>query len=314
MISQMMESKVEMCLITGSSGFIGRHLLNAVELAEIDFEVLKYSKNDGCVTLPGRDTPIVIHLAGRAHVLNETSASPYEEFYKANCDFALRVAKAAAKQGLKRFVYVSSIGVYGKSSSSGSISENSHLTPVEDYAKSKLEAERQLTALSKELGFELVIVRPALVYGFDAPGNIERLLNLTSKLPIIPIAERKNRRSFVYVENLVDFLLLVATHPNAAGKSFNIADDAISTHDLIDGFAKGMGRSPLLFSFPRFFWKALLRLAGKQKMYEQLFEDLMLDMSLAETELGWKPAHDAAAALQATGKRFLYAKQQAPSN
>src|SRR5690606_22185843 len=137
-----------------------------------------------------------------------------------------------------------------------------------------LEAEKQLTLLSNQAGFELVIVRPALVYGFDAPGNILRLLKLTSQLPIIPIAERKNKRSFVYVENLVDFLLLVATHPNANGKSFNIADDAISTYDLIDGFAKGMGRNPLLLSFPRFVWKTLLRFAGKQKVYEQLFEDL----------------------------------------
>lgn len=301
-------------LITGSSGFIGRHLINTAEVAEIDVEVLKYSKRDGCLTLPVRGIPIVIHLAGRAHVLNETSASPYEEFHKANCDFAVRVAKAASKQGLKRFVYVSSIGVYGKSRSPNSIVENSALEPVEDYARSKLEAERKLTVLSKELGFELVIVRPALVYGFDAPGNIERLLTLTSKLPVIPIAERNNRRSFVYVENLVDFLLLAATHPNAAGKSFNIADNAISTCDLIDGFAKGMGRSPLLFSFPRVFWKALLRIAGKQKMYEQLFEDLVLDMSLAETELGWKPKHDTATALQVTGKQFLHVKQQSRSN
>lgn len=294
-------------LITGAKGFVGRHLTSRLNNLDSAYTVL--NRNDfhetGIVDIP--DNGVILHLAGRAHVLNEQSESPYQEFYEANCVYALNVAKAAAKNGLKRFVYVSSIGVYGKSSSTNLISENSSLEPVEDYARSKLKAERELTKLSKELGFELVIVRPALVYGYDAPGNIERLLKLTFKLPIVPIAEKKNKRSFVYVENLVDFLLLVATHPNTAGKAFNIADDVISTYKLIENFAKGMGRNPILFSFPRFIWKVLLKLVGKQKMYEQLFEDLVLDMSFAERELGWQPKYNTVSGLQDTGRQFSQA-------
>ncbi|WP_417663652.1 NAD-dependent epimerase/dehydratase family protein [Pseudidiomarina donghaiensis] len=294
-------------LITGSSGFVGRHLISCCTSKGISFLVLKRSDSLQDENLFSENLSTVIHLAGRAHVLNEQSESPYHEFYEANCVYALNVAKAAAKNGLKRFVYVSSIGVYGKSSSTNLISENSPLEPVEDYARSKFEAERELTKLSKELGFELVIVRPALVYGYDAPGNIERLLKLTFKLPIVPIAEKKNKRSFVYVENLVDFLLLVATHPSAAGNAFNIADDVISTHNLIENFAKGMGRNPILFSFPRFIWKVLLKLVGKQKMYEQLFEDLVLDMSFAKKELGWQPKYNIVSGLQDTGRQFTQA-------
>jgi len=303
----MLDSTVKKYLITGSSGFIGRHLIELCKSREIDFEVVRKNESEAGKFFQVTDFSTVIHLAGRAHILNETSKFPYNEFYEANCEYALDTARAAALKGAARFIYVSSIGVYGKSCSDDLISENSLLEPVEDYAKSKLEAERKLTALSKELSFELVIVRPALVYGFDAPGNIERLLKLTANLPFLPIAEKYNKRSFVYVENLVEFLLLVAQHPKAAGKIFNVADSAISTYELVNNFAKGMGRKPLLFSLPRFIWKIALRLLGKKKVYEQLFEDLVLDMASAEKELGWKSKHDTVASLQETGKRFIEA-------
>ncbi|WP_181394973.1 MULTISPECIES: NAD-dependent epimerase/dehydratase family protein [Pseudidiomarina] len=293
--------------ISGSGGFIGRYVLAIARTKNIYYRCIhRYSVDESFCENNLSDFAL-IHLAGRAHVLKELSESAYEEFAKANCDYAVDVALSAAKNGLKRFVYVSSVGVYGKSYSNSIISENTPLAPIEDYAKSKLDAERKLTILSKELGFELVIVRPALVYGFDAPGNIERLLKLTAKLPVIPIAEKCNKRSFVYVENLVDFLLLVAMHPKAAGKTFNIADEPISTHDLINNLAKGMGLKRHLFAPPRFIWELLLRLTGKKKIYEQLFEDLVLDMSLAEKELGWQPKHDTVASLQETGKRFIEA-------
>lgn len=297
-------------LVTGSSGFVGRHLVKKLGEMGVSFNSLDRARFLATHEIPTEKSEIVIHLAGRAHVLREKSINPYNDFYTANCEYALDVARIAAAKGLQRFVYVSSIGVYGKSGCNNSICEDSTLEPVEDYAKSKLVAEQKLTALSKELGFELVIVRPALVYGYDAPGNIERLLRLTAVLPFIPIAEKKNKRSFVYVGNLVDFLLLVATHPNAVNKVFNIADATISTYELVNSFAQGMELRRLLFSFPRFAWKLLLGLMGKKKMYEQLFENLVLDMSLAEKELGWKPKYDTVASLQETGKRFMQAKSE----
>lgn len=292
-------------LISGSSGFVGRHLLTACQFSKIDYEIIRRKDYSGEVTLPEGNFPVVIHLAGKAHVLKEAGNSKKEDFYKANCEYALKVAKAAVQNGLIRFIYISSIAVYGKSTSEQLIGEASELKPVDDYGKSKLEAECKLKALSEELGFELVIVRPALVYGYDAPGNIQRLLNLTAKLPIIPIAEKKNQRSLIYVKSLVDFLLLVAVHPSASGKVFNIADDSISTYELIANLASGMDRSPMLFSLPRTVWNIILRAAGKQKIYEQLFEDLVLDTSLAQLVLDWKPKHDNTTALMETGRCFI---------
>lgn len=291
-------------LVTGGSGFVGRHLINEMSERGLSFKLLDRSEFSSTPQLCNETVDVVIHLAGRAHILNETSDSPYAEFYEANCQLALQIARMASAGGAKRFVYVSSVGVYGKSCLDEAINEQAALTPIEDYAKSKLVAEVKLKELSEKLGFELVIVRPALVYGFDAPGNIQRLLEITAKLPLIPIAEKKNKRSFVYVDNLVDFLLLSASHANAAGKVFNVSDDPISTYELLKGFAIGMKRKPLLFSSPRCVWKALLCTVGQKKMYEQLFEDLQIDTSFARRELGWQPKHETSTALNKTGQLF----------
>ncbi len=292
-------------LITGSSGFVGGHLTQYLKTKNIEYDCLVRDKSNKQFKIPDNNIRVVIHLAGRAHVLNETSQSPYMDFYQANCEFALKVAKAAYDQGMKRFIYVSSVGVYGKSCSNELLSVSSELNPVEDYAKSKFEAELELKKISESLGFELVIVRPALVYGYDAPGNIERLLGLIYKYRTIPIAEKNNRRTFIYVDNLVQFLLVAASHPNAKGKIFNAADDGISTLTLISCLATGMGKKPFLFSLPRVLWKLLLGIIGKQKVYEQLFEDLKLDMSLAKRELDWSQVHPTNTALIETGKVYV---------
>lgn len=293
-------------LITGCSGFVGGHLTQYLKTKDIEYDCLVRDKSNKQFIIPDNNIRVVIHLAGRAHVLNETSQSPYMDFYQVNCEFALKVAKAAYEQGMKRFVYVSSVGVYGKSCSNEFLSESSELNPVEDYAKSKFEAERELKKLSESLGFELVIVRPALVYGYDAPGNIERLLALIYKYRTIPIAEKNNSRTFIYVENLVQFLLVAGSHPNAKGKIFNAADDGVSTRTLVSYLAKGMSKKPMLFSLPRVIWKLLLGPLGKKKIYEQLFEDLKLDMSLAKRELDWSQVHSTKSALIETGK--IYAR------
>ncbi|GAB3289859.1 NAD-dependent epimerase/dehydratase family protein [Pseudidiomarina andamanensis] len=300
--------KLTNILVTGSSGFVGRHLVKKLSEIGVSFNSLDRARFLATHEIPTEKCEIVIHLAGRAHVLREKSADPYKEFYTANCKFAIDVAKAASTKGLKRFVYVSSIGVFGKSCSINALTEASGVEPKEHYSTSKLEAEGELTLLSRELGFELVIVRPALVYGYDSPGNINRLLALVEKLPVIPIAEKTNKRALVYVENLVDFLLLTTNHPRAAGKAFNIADDSISTHEILSGFAKGMKKKPILFAGPRIIWKLIFFLTGKTKMYEQLFESLVIDMSYAQKELGWQPKFETGIALENTGQMFIKGK------
>ncbi|WP_411359014.1 NAD-dependent epimerase/dehydratase family protein [Pseudidiomarina salilacus] len=295
-------------LITGSSGFIGRHLCAQLIAQQRSFEILDRELLALSAFPDSADT--VIHLAGKAH----NRHAPYAEFYDANCQYALNVASAAAAKGLKRFVYVSSSGVYGKSSSLTILTEESELIPSENYSRSKIEGERQLKLLSEDLGFDLVIVRPALVYGADAPGNIERLLRLIDKSPVIPIGNDTNKRSFAYISNFVEFLLVVAEHPNAAGKVFNYKDSDLSTHQLIDGFAHGMNKRPLTFSLPKRIWRVILRSLGKRKLYEQLFENLILDDSRAQQELDWQAPHTVEQALTETGRKFCNVEINRPTD
>ncbi|MDN7124517.1 NAD-dependent epimerase/dehydratase family protein [Pseudidiomarina sp. 1APP75-32.1] len=293
-------------LITGASGFIGRHLCLRLNSMSLDFTSISHTsfRSQEVTNIPNAE--VVIHLAGKAHILNERGADLDSDYYEANCAYALEVARSAARNGLKRFVYVSSIGVYGKSHSKNPLTESAEVKPIESYAKSKLKAEIKLKKLSKELCFELVIVRPALVYGFDAPGNIKRLQKFVHSFPIIPFAERGNVRSFVYIENLIDFLILSATHKNAANQVFNVADDEpVSTYALISALSSGMRHRRLLFSLPRGMLKMILRVAGRNKMYEQLFGDLVLDISFAKSQLNWKPRYRTKEALSTAGKGYI---------
>lgn len=290
--------------ITGSSGFVGRHLCEEARQRNIKYVTVRRQPIESAkMELPFAET--WIHLAGRAHILNESSSNPASEFFKANSEYAVKIAEEAFHQGMKRFVYVSSVGVYGLSGCQFPISEDTEENPNELYAQSKLDGEQRLKKLAIELGFELVIVRPALVYGFDAPGNIQRVLVYLVKRKIVPFATSRNKRTFLSVENLVDFLLFVSEASGAAGETFNIADgETLSTRDFYESIAEGMDKETIFIELPRALWKATLSVFGRKKLYQQLFEDLVLDSSKACKLLGWKQPLQARVALRKVGEQF----------
>lgn len=300
-----MDNKPQRFIITGANGFVGRHLCAYLASSNKPYEVVsRPNKGIADVEVPAGD--VLIHLAGRAHVLKDESENPKKEFFDANCHYALTVARKAHASGIKRFVYVSSVGVYGVSSAPEPITEQSPLEPTELYAESKLEGELQLQHLSKELGFELVIVRPALVYGFDAPGNIARVLKFLSKSKIVPFSTARNQRTFLSVHNLSAFLELVATHQKAAGEAFNIADQQqLSTYKFYRGLALGMGDKAVFPKLPRWLWKLLLIPLGKNKLYQQLFENLSLSTNKARNTLNWRQPYDAENELVKTGQHYI---------
>ena len=292
-------------LVTGANGFVGRHLCSYFSKSESLYQIVEgtTTRVDG-VDFPKGD--VLIHLAGRAHVMNEESSNPAKAFFEANCSYATSVAKKAHAAGVKRFVYVSSVGVYGLSSTPEIITEESPVAPVELYAESKLEGERQLQLLSEELGFELVIVRPALVYGFDAPGNVERVLKFLSRNKVVPFSTDRNQRTFLSVDNLVAFLALVARHPRAKGQIFNIADvEKLSTYKFYRELAYGMRSKALFPKLPRILWKLFLFTLRRRKIYQQLFEDLSLSTSKACSILGWQQPFAAQNALRKTGQHYM---------
>lgn len=298
--------------VTGASGFVGSHLCRMA--AARGWAVLGSSRQPELLSLPAGGTAIahdlavrgeglgaldvVIHVAARAHQLNDAAADPMAAFRAANVAASLAVATAARQAGAGRLVYVSSIGVNGDATQGQPFSEGDAPKPTEPYAVSKLEAEQALSAHCAALGMQLVIVRPPLVYGLGAPGNFARLLKLAQSGLPLPLAAIDNRRSFVSVGNLCDFLLCLAQHPAAAGELFLVADgEDFSTPDLLRVLAEGAGESARLWPLP----PALLRLGasalGQQRAYDKLCGSLQVDARKAQRVLGWQPPVSARRAL-----------------
>lgn len=294
-------------LLTGATGFVGTALLNRL-VNDNRFYITATARDPSvilgdCVitktiddingltdwsdALKGVDC--VLHVAGRAHVVDDNASDSLESFRKVNVAGTLTLARQAAEQGMRRFVFVSSIGVYGNSTSVP-FSENSQLAPHAEYAQSKLEAELELQKLSQQLGFELVIVRPVLVYGANAPGNFGLFTKLVKKMPLLPFGKCDNTRSFISVDNLADFLLLCAVHPAAANQDFVISDGVdVSMKQFTDAIASGLQTSLIQLPVPVSLMRKAARLLGKDKQAGQLLDNLQVDCSKAKQLLGWQP-------------------------
>jgi nucleoside-diphosphate-sugar epimerase len=248
----------------------------------------------------------VVHLAGRAHVLNDNEADPIIAFRRVNVDATLKLAKAAAASGVKRFVFVSSIGVSGTETLGVAFSEESVHHPQSPYAVSKFEAEELLKELVKRTSMELVIIRPPLVYAGDAPGNFARLLKLVGMGLPLPFLASENRRSLVALENLIDFIIVCMEHPAAAGETFLISDGTdVSTADIVRAISTGMGRRPRLIYIPVGLIRWGARLLRRENLYSQLFGSLVIDSSKAQRLLGWTPQVSTSDALRQAGNDYM---------
>ncbi|MDD2151128.1 NAD-dependent epimerase/dehydratase family protein [Pseudomonas putida] len=306
-------------MVTGASGFVGRHLCES--LVQRDFSVKAAVRREPDLALAGDvvqldlmdqvavqqslvDVDCVVHLAGRAHVLNDQVADPLAAFRQANVETTLALAKAALAAGVKRFIFVSSIGVNGNETTGQAFTEQSDVAPAADYAVSKLEAEQALDRLLAGTSMQLVVVRPPLIYDAGAPGNFARLLSLVAKGLPLPFAALDNRRSLVSLNNLISFLMLVITHDKAAGQLFLIADGAsVSTRQIVSSLAIGMGRKARCFYMPKLLARLLLSAVGRRAMYVQLFNSLEVSTSKARDLLGWMPVEEPEAALAEAGRK-----------
>lgn len=309
-------------LITGSTGFVGAAVVQKVNIWH-ETMILARTQNS---VLPSKiqqlvannifkaDFPenidVIVHLAGRAHILNEKTIDSLAEFRKVNVEGTLQLARQALDKKVKRFIFMSSIGVNGSVTSQQPFTEDAAPQPHADYAFSKLEAEQELKKLFSGSYTELVIIRPPLVYAAHAPGNFARLLKLVATNLPLPFAGTKNKRSFVALENLVDFIQICIEHPNAANQTFLIADQtSISTRELVQYLKQGMGRPERFVYIPQPLMKLGAVCIGKSKLYEQLFESLEVDTTKAQKLLGWiAPLSTQQAMLQA-GQNYLKMKE-----
>lgn len=312
------------CLVTGASGFIGRFLCEQLladghqvqgTLLESEAPSLLLEGVDPVTIQPiGPDTnwedkfvgiDAIIHLAARVHVMDDRSKDPLAEFRRVNMDGAAKLALEAAKSEVKRLVFVSSIKVNGEESFT-IYDEDSRNQPADAYGISKWEAEQALRDIEAETGLEVVVVRPTLVFGPGVKANFLNMMKVVKRQIPLPLASINNRRSIIYVGNLVDALATCATHPDAAGKTYLVSDgEDVSTPELIRRTADALGVSARLFSVPKFVLKAAGELTGKTATVNRLIGSLAVDSSKIKRELGWTPPFTMQEGLKATAEWFL---------
>ncbi len=248
---------------------------------------------------------VVIHAAGRAHVLNDVADDPLAEFRHVNVRGTLALAQQAVQAGVKRFIFISSIGVNGNQSSRPFTVEDVP-SPAEPYAVSKYEAELALHQLATETGIEVVIIRPPLVYGPNAPGNFNRLIKIVSSGVPLPLGATRNRRSLVALDNLVDLIATCVDHPAAANQTFLVSDgEDLSTTELLRRMGSALGKPARLLPVPCWMLEAGAAMLGKRALSQRLCGSLQVDISKTRELLNWTPPVSVDEALHKTAKHFL---------
>ncbi len=285
-------------LVTGANGFIGERLCRDLLAAGhdvrgarraghtggpagVDYETIADidAATDWRASL--RDVDSVVHTAARVHVLRETAADPLAAFRRVNVEGSLALARQAAAAGVKRIVFLSSIGT---------IPFAAGAAPQQPYQQSKWEAEQALRALCGGSGLQLVVLRPPLVYGAGAPGNFGRLVRAIAKGLPLPLGGIENRRSFIYVGNLSAAVLRCLEHPGAAGRVFSVSDgEAVSTPELARRIGGNLQRPARVFWAPPGLLALALRLSGRRETVERLFGSQVVDNGEIAACLNWRP-------------------------
>lgn len=298
-------------LVTGGTGFVGRAVLRTLVAANHTPRLAVRTAHAGlpadavCVGDIGPSTDwsralegidAIVHLAARVHVMRD-HAGGREQFLRTNTEGTLRLARAAAAAGARRFVFVSTVKVNGESTTDRPFAADDPPAPADPYAESKLAAELGLREID---GLNPVIIRPPLVHGPGAKGNLERLCRLARSGMPVPFAAIDNRRDLVGVENLASLIECCVTHLDAPGQVFLASDGrALSTPELYRIIAAALGRPARMFKVPVSLMRVLARPFGLSAELNRLTQSLELDIGKTRTVLGWEPKLSAAAGIRA---------------
>jgi UDP-glucose 4-epimerase len=304
-------------LITGGRGFVGRAVaaaaasngyavrissrlqaptpMSAVELIQV---ASQGPATDWSRALEGIDC--VVHCAGRAHVRsNATDSLP--AFQTVNVDGTLNLARQAVAAGVRRLIFLSSVGVNGVETALGRrFCETDPPAPHNAYATSKWQAEQGLLAIANKSALEVVLIRPPLVYGYAAPGNFGALVRAVHRRLPLPLGCVRNQRSLLALDNLVHFVLACASHPGAANQTFLVCDGQdVSTPELVRALARAAGVHVALPCIPVPALRFAATMLGKRDLWQRLCSNLQIDISKARERLQWQPPVPVAAALHA---------------
>jgi len=296
-------------VVTGAGGFVGRHLVE--RLGGAGWHVVALVRPGGAAPRGGptveiverdlarpdplgdvlRRGDVVVHLAGRAHVMHERETDPLAAFRAANVAPTEELCATAARAGVGRVVLVSSAKVFGEGRERP-YAVSDPIAPADAYAQSKAEAESVVTRAGSNGAFDWTILRPPFVYGPGGKGNFPRLValaRLSTKTPL-PLASIENRRSIVFVGNLADLILHVVQRPATSGRVLLPTDaEDVSTPQLIRAIAAATASRARLFRCPPILLRAVAGLLGRSAEMDRLTESLRLDSRHLHEELGWDP-------------------------
>ena len=304
-----MEAKRLTVLITGASGFIGKHLINSligsnefsirglvgrnmVDFNDLNVKIYAETIDENTDwTEKLRDCDVVIHLAGISHVFDKPSAEMKDKYQSINVRSTVNLAKYAVKAGVKKFIFLSSITVNGfETNKDVPFTENDKLNPNTLYASSKSEAEDLVKLTCENTNMSYVIIRPPLTYGLGVKGNFESLIKIVKKRIPLPLRSINNKRSFISVYNLVDFIRCCVKNPMAENQIFLVSDgEDVSIGKLLRKTAKSMNCPIYLFSLPQWFLKMLGYLTKKQDAIQRLCGSMQVDITKARKLLSWQP-------------------------
>jgi nucleoside-diphosphate-sugar epimerase len=295
-------------LVTGAAGFLGRAVVAemlregiqvraAVRRAEVDrpagvdVAVVGDLESAPDLTPLLANVDAIVHCAARVHVMKEQASDSLAQFRAVNTAATLRLASRAAEMGVRRFVFVSTIGVNGSQTFGRPFTASSPPAPHSPYAVSKYEAEQGLLDLSARTGLEVVIIRPPLILGPDPKGNLAMLAKAVDRGWPMPFAlVTRNRRDLTSLSALGRVIRICVSHPRAAGQVFLVSDGKpMSTRQIVESLAVLEGRSARLFSVPPPVLSAALKIGGLTHLRSQLLGDLEIDIAHTRSTLGWSP-------------------------
>lgn len=295
--SEQMRKKV---LITGGEGFVGSHLITILEKAAVDFVIgtrKKTTKNRSAyrycnladeLSIDLSDVKCVIHLAAHAHAKKSRAA----DFDIVNHVGTTKLAQQAVLHGVKQFIFLSSIGVLGNTSSQP-LNEGACILAHNAYTHSKAEAEQSLIRLSKSKKIQITILRAPLVYGANAKGSFAHLVKLVKLGLPLPFASIQNKRSVCSINTLTECIYRCLCADSLGIKLsslefFNVADDeAVSTYQICKAIAKATNHPIRHFNFPQPLLSKLLCLLNKPELKASLLDDLLVDNTYMKQKLKW---------------------------
>ncbi len=293
-------------LITGSNGFVGSHLCEYFStipeyrvLAQIrektqnlstSLKTIIFDLNDDLTNLDLGSVDVIVHCAGRAHIMKEVESDPLFLYRQINVEGTLNLAKKAAKAGVKRFIFMSSIKVNGEVTTNKLFTPNESVSNLQDpYGLSKFEAEQALLNLAQNVKMDVVIIRPVLIYGPNVKANFKSMVNLAAKGVPLPVGCLDNKRSMVSIYNLIDFIHICLLHPLAKNQIFLISDqDDITVKELFKKLANVQGKKLIALPVPKVLINFVAKLFNKDAIALRLCSPLVVDTSKNVELLGWK--------------------------